>query len=49
MMKEQVLHAWRFFLALLVIAIAVMLFLNPCNIASSPSNIVNAVACFLGR
>ena len=49
MMKEQVLHAWRLFLALLVIGIAIALFLNPSNIDSSPSNIVNAVACFFCR
>jgi hypothetical protein len=49
MMKEHVLDAWRLFVALLVIVIAVVLFLNPYNIASSPSNIVNAVACFLCR
>ena len=48
-MKDHVRDALRLFLALLVIAIAVVLFLNPCNIASSPSNIAGAIACFLGR
>jgi hypothetical protein len=49
MIKEHVLDAWHFFLALLVIAIAVVLFLNSSNIDSPPSNIVNAVACFFCR
>ncbi|MFH1241108.1 MAG: hypothetical protein V1689_01980 [Pseudomonadota bacterium] len=49
MMKGQVLDTWRLFPALLVIAIAVVLFFNPSNIASSPANIVNAVACFFCR
>jgi len=49
MMKEQVLDAWHLFLSLLVIAIAVVLFLNPSNIDSPPSKIVSAVACLFCR
>jgi len=49
MMKDQVLAAWRFFLALVVIVIAIGLILTPSNIDSSPPNIVNAIACFFCR
>jgi hypothetical protein len=49
MMREQVLDAWHVFLVVLIVGVAAVLFFNPSDIDSSPSNIVGAIACFFCR
>ena len=49
MVIEHLLHAWRLFVALFVIAIAILLLLNPSDIASVSPGTADVIACFFCR
>jgi hypothetical protein len=49
MVIEHLLHAWRLFVALSVIAIAMFLLLNPSDIASVSPSTADLIACVLCR